>query len=405
MDALQRFLRYVSFETTSSEESSTVPSTPGQKVLGAALVEEMRAMGIADAHMDSFGYVYGSIPATDPAAPRIGLIAHMDTSPDITAKHVRPRIVSNYDGGDIVLNAEQDIRLSPAEFPSLSACVGQDLVVTDGTTLLGADDKAGVAAILTAAERILASDKPHGAVKIAFTPDEEIGRGADHFDIPGFDADYAYTVDGGALGGLEYENFNAAQADVTVYGKNIHPGSAKGKMKNAILIGMEFNAMLPVFEIPAFTEGYEGFAHLMQFDGSVELTRLHYILRDHDADKLETRKARFLANMAFLNEKYGAGTIKVSIVDNYRNMKEMLLPHMHVVEEAKQAMIQAGVTPHVEPIRGGTDGARLSYEGLPCPNLFTGGENFHGRYEYLSVYALNKCVEVLCNLIGNAAMQ
>ena len=362
-------------------------------------------MGIADAHMDSFGYVYGSIPATDPAAPRIGLIAHMDTSPDITAKHVRPRIVSNYDGGDIVLNAEQDIRLSPAEFPSLSACVGQDLVVTDGTTLLGADDKAGVAAILTAAERILASDKPHGAVKIAFTPDEEIGRGADHFDIPGFDADYAYTVDGGALGGLEYENFNAAQADVTVYGKNIHPGSAKGKMKNAILIGMEFNAMLPVFEIPAFTEGYEGFAHLMQFDGSVELTRLHYILRDHDADKLETRKARFLANMAFLNEKYGAGTVKVSIVDNYRNMKEMLLPHMHVVEEAKQAMIQAGVTPHVEPIRGGTDGARLSYEGLPCPNLFTGGENFHGRYEYLSVYALNKCVEVLCNLIGNAAMQ
>lgn len=402
MDIVQRFLKYVSYETTSDENSASIPSTPGQKVFGAALVEEMQQMGISNAHMDEYGYVYGTIPATDPHAPSIGFIAHMDTSPDITGKDAMPRIVANYDGRDIPLNEALHIVLSPADYPILSTYVGQDLIVTDGTTLLGADDKAGIAAILSAAEQILADDRPHGAVQIAFTPDEEIGRGADQFDIPGFGADYAYTVDGGTIGGLEYENFNAASAVVTVHGKNIHPGDAKHKMKNSMLIAMEFNGMLPVFEIPAYTEGYEGFAHLMEIKGSVEQTTLSYILRDHDGGKLEARKQRFSSNAAFLNEKYGAGTVEVVLQDGYRNMKETLLPHMHVVEAAKQAMVQAGITPRIDPIRDGTDGARLSYEGLPCPNIFTGGENMHGRYEFLPIPSLIKCAEVICNIIYGA---
>lgn len=398
MDALQRFLRYVSFETTSSEESSTVPSTPGQKVLGAALVEEMRAMGIADAHMDSFGYVYGSIPATDPAAPRIGLIAHMDTSPDITAKHVRPRIVSHYDGGDIVLNAEQDIRLSPAEFPSLSACVGQDLVVTDGTTLLGADDKAGVAAILTAAERILASDKPHGAVKIAFTPDEEIGRGADHFDRAKFPAPVAYTVDGGELGEIEYENFNAAAAELTVRGLNIHPGEAKNKMKNAVLMANQFLSLLPPAQTPAHTEGYEGFYHVCAMEGDESLARVQLIVRDHDRKKFETRKDFLRRTADYLNTVWGAGSFELTVRDSYYNMKEKILPHMDLIENAQAAMRAADVAPRIVAIRGGTDGARLSWEGLPCPNLSTGGLNFHSIHEYIPVESLQKMTRVLVAL-------
>ena len=400
MDALQRFLRYVSFETTSSEESSTVPSTPGQKVLGAALVEEMRAMGIADAHMDSFGYVYGSIPATDPAAPRIGLIAHMDTSPDITAKHVRPRIVSNYDGGDIVLNAEQGIRLSPAEFPSLSACVGQDLVVTDGTTLLGADDKAGVAAILTAAERILASDKPHGAVKIAFTPDEEIGRGADHFDIPGFDADYAYTVDGGALPQVNYETFNAEAAHWDICGVNVHPGDAKNTMVNACLVAMEVNSMLPAGDIPAATEGYEGFFHLLEMRGTVEAAELDYIIRDHDAAAFECRKRAMRHIEKLMNEKYGAGTAKLTLTAQYRNMAERLAERMDIVSRAERAIEKAGLTPECVPVRGGTDGAQLSFRGLLCPNIGTGGYCFHGPYEHITAEAMDTATEIILNIIA-----
>ena len=399
MDALQRFLRYVSFETTSSEESSTVPSTPGQKVLGAALVEEMRAMGIADAHMDSFGYVYGSIPATDPAAPRIGLIAHMDTSPDITAKHVRPRIVSNYDGGDIVLNAEQGIRLSPAEFPSLSACVGQDLVVTDGTTLLGADDKAGVAAILTAAERILASDKPHGAVKIAFTPDEEIGRGADHFDIPGFDADYAYTVDGGALPQVNYETFNAEAAHWDICGVNVHPGDAKNTMVNACLVAMEVNSMLPAGDIPAATEGYEGFFHLLEMRGTVEAAELDYIIRDHDAAAFECRKRAMRHIEKLMNEKYGAGTAKLTLTAQYRNMAERLAERMDIVSRAERAIEKAGLTPECVPVRGGTDGAQLSFRGLLCPNIGTGGYCFHGPYEHITAEHMDEAVDIILNII------
>ena len=399
MDALQRFLRYVSFETTSSEESSTVPSTPGQKVLGAALVEEMRAMGIADAHMDSFGYVYGSIPATDLAAPRIGLIAHMDTSPDITAKHVRPRIVSNYDGGDIVLNAEQDIRLSPAEFPSLSACVGQDLVVTDGTTLLGADDKAGVAAILTAAERILASDKPHGAVKIAFTPDEEIGRGADHFDIPGFDADYAYTVDGGTEGEIEFENFNAAGAKFTVTGFNIHPGGAKDTMINAIAVASEIQSLLPEAESPRNTEGYEGFYHLTSMSGDVAHAESEYIIRDHDAEKFAAKEENLRRIEKAMNEKYGEGTVKLEIKEQYRNMAEKIRPCYHLIENAEEAARRAGIEPIVLPIRGGTDGARLSFMGLPCPNIGTGGYACHGPYEHITVEGMEKTMAMLKELV------
>jgi len=401
MDIVQRFLKYVAFESMSDENSSSVPSTPNQKILGAALAEEMREMGIADAYMDEYGYVYGTIPGTL-EGPVVGLVAHMDTSPDITGANAKTRIV-HYTGGDIVLNEDLNIVLSPKEFPTLAMYEGQDIIVTDGTTLLGADDKAGIAAILSAAEQIMADDKPHGTFKIAFTPDEEIGRGTDQFNIDGFGADYAYTVDGGTIGGLEYENFNAAAATVTVHGKNIHPGSAKHKMKNSMLIAMEFNSMLPAFEIPAYTEGYEGFAHLTDICGEVEKTTLSYILRDHDSDKLEARKARFLANMQFLNDKYGEGTVEVALQDNYRNMKEMLLPHMHIVEKAKEAMLQAGITPRIDPIRGGTDGARLSYMGLPCPNIFTGGENAHGRYEYLPIPSLQKCAEVIVNIIYGAA--
>ena len=397
MDIVQRFLKYVAFESMSDENSSSVPSTPNQKILGAALAEEMREMGIADAYMDEYGYVYGTIPGTL-EGPIVGLVAHMDTSPDITGANAKTRIV-HYTGGDIVLNEDLNIVLSPKEFPTLAMYEGQDIIVTDGTTLLGADDKAGIAAILSAAEQIMADD----TFKIAFTPDEEIGRGTDQFNIDGFGADYAYTVDGGTIGGLEYENFNAAAATVTVHGKNIHPGSAKHKMKNSMLIAMEFNSMLPAFEIPAYTEGYEGFAHLTDICGEVEKTTLSYILRDHDSDKLEARKARFLANMQFLNDKYGEGTVEVALQDNYRNMKEMLLPHMHIVEKAKEAMLQAGITPRIDPIRGGTDGARLSYMELPCPNIFTGGENAHGRYEYLPIPSLQKCAEVIVNIIYGAA--
>ena len=401
MELTERFLKLVSYPTTSDEGSDTCPSTPGQLVLARAIVEDMRAMGIADAHVDDHGYVYGTVPATG-EGPIIGLIAHMDTAPDAKGDDIRARITEPYEGGDIVLNEALGIRLSPRDYPVLLHHTGKRLIVTDGTTLLGADDKAGVAEILTCAERLLRSGKPHGAVRIGFTPDEEIGRGADRFDVAGFGADYAYTVDGGALGEIEYENFNAAAAEVVCHGRSIHPGSARGKMINAAHLAMEFHRLLPELEVPAATDGYEGFYHLTDMSGQVEEARLRYIIRDHDAETF-ARRCRFFQKAAdFLNEKYGSGTVEATVTESYRNMKEKILPHMHIVTAAKAAMEACGVTPREVPIRGGTDGARLSYEGLPCPNLCTGGENFHGRFEFIPAEDMEKVVDILERIVLDA---
>ena len=394
---LDRFLHYVSFDTQSDEGSETCPSTTGQLTLGAALVEEMRAMGITDAAMDDNGYIMGTIPG-DPALPTIGLIAHMDTSPDCSGKDIKARVVE-YSGGDLCLNPKENIWLREGEYSSLSAHVGKHLVITDGTTLLGADDKAGIAEIMTAAQRILAMNGKHATVKLGFTPDEEIGRGADLFDVKAFGADYAYTVDGGTLGELEYENFNGAGAEIRITGRNIHPGSAKDKLVNSQLIAMELNGMLPVHQRPESTAGYEGFYHLIAINGSVEETTLRYIIRDHDMGKFTEKKEYLKTAVAFLNEKYGADTVCLELKDSYYNMREKIEPCMYVVERAKKAMEAVGITPKTVPIRGGTDGARLSFEGLPCPNLFTGGENFHGRFEYIPVEDMEACVELLVKLV------
>lgn len=394
----ERFLAYVGYETTSCEANECCPSTPNQMALARALVAEMQELGIADARVDEHGYVYGTIPAKGDHSARVGFIAHMDTS-DAVKGPTHPRMVKNYDGGAITL--ENGVVIDGFDF--LPGLKGQDLIVTDGASVLGADDKAGVAEIMTLAARLMAPDAPeHCAVSIGFTPDEEIGRGADLFNVADFHADYAYTVDGGALGELEYENFNAAAAQVKVRGVNIHPGSAKNQMKNALLIGMEFNGMLPAWETPAHTEGYEGFYHLCEMQGDEELTALSYILRDHDADKLEQKKETMRRIAAYLNQKWGEGTVEVTIKDSYRNMREMLEPHMEIVDKAKDAFEACGVTPIVQPIRGGTDGARLSYMGLLCPNLSTGGYNFHGRKELISVQAMEKMVDVLMEIAKNA---
>lgn len=394
----ERFLAYVGYETTSCEANECCPSTPNRMALARALVAEMQELDIADARVDEHGYVYGTIPAKGDHSARVGFIAHMDTS-DAVKGPTHPRMVKNYDGGAITL--ENGVVIDGFDF--LPGLKGQDLIVTDGTSVLGADDKAGVAEIMTLAARLMAPDAPeHCAVSIGFTPDEEIGRGADLFNVADFHADYAYTVDGGALGELEYENFNAAAAQVKVRGVNIHPGSAKNQMKNALLIGMEFNGMLPAWETPAHTEGYEGFYHLCEMQGDEELTTLSYILRDHDADKLEQKKETMRRIAAYLNQKWGEGTVEVTIKDSYRNMREMLEPHMEIVDKAKDAFEACGVTPIVQPIRGGTDGARLSYMGLLCPNLSTGGYNFHGRKELISVQAMEKMVDVLMEIAKNA---
>jgi len=398
MTVAERFLKYVSYETTSDDTTGVCPSTPGQKVLGAALVEEMKAMGIADAYMDEHGYVYGTVPGTGPV---IGLVAHMDTAPDCSGKDVKARILK-YEGGDVVLNEEKAIVLSPADYPSLKYNEGKHLIVTDGTTLLGADDKAGVAAILTAAQELMAEGEAHATLRIGFTPDEEIGSGADLFNVKDFGAEYAYTVDGGALGELEYENFNAASAVVTVHGRNVHPGSAKNIMINSQHIAMEFHSMLPVQMKPEFTAGYEGFNHLCEMHGEVELSTLEYIIRDHDRQAFESKKKDFERICAYLNDRYGAGTVELKLKDSYFNMREKIEPVMYIVDRAKQAMEDAGVTPKIVPIRGGTDGARLSYMGLPCPNLFTGGENFHGRFEYIPVEDMEACVRTLKCILKNA---
>ena len=396
---VERFLRYVSYETTSDEFSETCPSTPKQRLLGQQLVKEMLEMGIADARIDENGYVYGSIPG-DPTLPAIGLIAHMDTAPDASGANIKAKIVP-FDGSDICLNEGQGIYLRESEYPALALHHGKHLIVTDGTTLLGADDKAGVAEILAAAEYLKTARIKHATLKIAFTPDEEIGRGADKFDIPGFGADYAYTCDGGLIGEMEYETFNAAGATVDFKGLNIHPGSAKGKMVNAQYIAMEFQSLLPAAQKPEYTEGYEGFLHLTDMEGSVEHARLRYVIRDHDMAKFTEKKEIMAAAADFLNRKYGEGTVTLTVKDSYYNMREKIEPCFYIVERAMKAMRAVGMDAKTSPVRGGTDGARLSYEGLPCPNLCTGGDNYHGRFEYIPVEDMEKCVEMLISLLTN----
>ncbi len=401
MNVIDRFLKYVAVDTESVDNAECFPSSEKQKNLAKMLVEELTEMGAQNPRMDEYGYVYATIPATsDKKVPVLGFLSHMDTSPAMSGANVKPRIVKNYDGGVIVLNEQEQISMSPAQFSSLSHMVGQDLIVTDGTTLLGADDKAGIAEIMSMAQ-ILLSDKsiPHGTIQIAFTPDEEVGNGVKYFDVKGFGAEFAYTVDGGGLGEIEYENFNAASGKLKIHGKSIHPGSAKGKMVNASLIGMEFQQMLPVFDNPAYTEGYEGFFHLNYINGSIEEAELSYIIRDHDRTKFEEKKELFAKTAEFLNIKYGAGTVECEVKDSYYNMKEKVEPYMFLIDNAVKAMEELDITPIITPIRGGTDGARLSFMGLPCPNLCTGGENYHGKYEYVSIQSMEKIVQLLLQII------
>ena len=405
MKPYERFLKYVAFPTMSDEKSETVPSTEKQLVLSLALAAELMSLGLTDVELDDKGYLYATLPAnTDRECPTIGLVAHVDTSDACADSPIAARVVE-YTGGDICLNEQKGIYMTVADYPNLAKYEGQHLIVTDGTTLLGADDKAGVAAIVSVVERLIKSDLPHGTVKIGFTPDEEIGRGADHFDVEKFRADYAYTVDGGALGELEYENFNAAAAVVKFAGVSIHPGSAKNKMKNAQLMAMEFNALLPAEQIPAKTEGYEGFFHLCDMQGDCENAMLVYIIRDHDRALFEEKKQVITAAAREINARFGEGSCTLSLKDSYYNMKEIIDEHMYIVDRARTAMTELGIEPVVVPIRGGTDGARLSFMGLPCPNLCTGGENFHSRFEFLSIESLDRVVDILERILYNAAKE
>lgn len=400
--AAERFLHYVSFDTQSKDDEEQVPSTEKQRVLAEVLKRELEEMGASDVRMSENGYVYAVLPATtEKPVKALGFISHMDTAPAMSGTDVRPRIVENYGGGDIVLNEEKQIVMRVKDFPGMADCVGKDLIVTDGTTLLGADDKAGVAEIMEMAEFFLSHPEiPHGKICIGFTPDEEVGRGADFFDVEGFGADVAYTVDGGPIGELEYENFNAASGKVEINGRGVHPGSAKGSMINALLVGMEFQSLLPVFENPMYTEGYEGFFHLDQFSGDVESAHMEYIIRDHDREKFEKKKELFEEAAAYLNRKYGEGTVVVKLKDSYYNMKEKIEPeNLYLIDIASEAMKALGIAPQVTPIRGGTDGARLSYMGLPCPNLCTGGYNFHGKYEFIPVQSIDTMVEILKDIV------
>ena len=403
---VEKFLRYVKIDTQSWSPSDTFPSTEKQKDLGRLLTKELQEMGASDVKFDEqFGYVYATIPSTlkeKKTAPVLGFIAHMDTAMAVSGKNVKPRIVENYPGGDIVLNEALSIVMKAEENPELAVLTGKSLIVTDGTTLLGADDKAGVAEIMAMAEYLLSHPEiEHGTVRIGFTPDEEVGGGVDHFDVEGFGADYAYTVDGGALGELEYENFNAADVVLHVNGCSVHPGSAKGKMKNAILLAQEFQALLPVHEAPEATEGYEGFYHPGTIQGNVEHVDVDYIIRDHDREKFEEKKAFFLKTAEFLNGKYGADTFVVDMEDSYYNMKEKILPeNAHLIDNAVKAMEMEEVSPLIIPIRGGTDGARLSFMGLPCPNLCTGGQNCHGKFEYACIESMETTVKILLNIVS-----
>ena len=403
MNSKERFLKYVSFPTMSDESSETVPSSQKQLALSKHIEDELKSIGLEDVELDDKGYLYATLPANiDNPTVTLGLIAHVDTSDACADYPIKTKIVQ-YTGEDICLNNDQGIYMTEKDYPSLKNYVGNHLIVTDGTTLLGADDKAGICAIVSAVERVIKSGEPHGAIKICFTPDEEIGRGADHFNVERFAADYAYTVDGGSLGELEYENFNAAAAKAEFHGVSIHPGSAKDKMKNAQLMAMYFNSLLPADQTPATTEGYEGFFHLCDMKGDCENAELVYIIRDHDKKKFEEKKELFVSIAAKVNEKYGHDSCTVSVKDSYYNMKEIIDDHMYTVDRAIKAMEEVGVTPIVVPIRGGTDGARLSFMGLPCPNICTGGENFHSRFEFLSVESLNKVIDIVERLIINTS--
>ena len=395
----ERFYKYVAYDTQSSEESESFPSTDKQKVLLSDLAEEMRSLGMTEVEMDEYGYVMGTIPATPgyENKPVIGFISHVDTSPDMSGKDVRPREIPNYDGSDIALNSDLTMRVE--EFPELSFFKGHTLIVTDGTTLLGADDKAGVAEIMTAAEWLMSHPEvAHGKIRIGFTPDEEIGRGVDFFNVERFGADFGYTVDGGMEGELEFENFNAASAKFTIKGRNIHPGYAKNKMINAMHVAMEVASMLPPTQRPEHTEGYEGFYHLVGMKGEVELAELSYIVRDHSREKFEEKKEFLTRVEKYMADKYGEGVVSLALKDQYYNMREMVEPHPEVIDKAKKAMEMAGVVPIVRPIRGGTDGSRLSYMGLPCPNLLAGGMNFHGKFEYCSVQSMERAMQTIINL-------
>lgn len=398
----EKFLNYVKIDTQSDENSSKFPTTEKQHDLAGLLVKELEEMGAEEITYDKeHCYVYASIPATEgrEAVPVLGFIAHMDTSPAVTGENVNPRIIEDYDGKDILLNDKENIVMKVEDFPELSEYAGKKLIVTDGTTLLGADDKAGVAEIMTMAEYLLEhKELSHGKIRVGFTPDEEVGAGADYFNVELFGAEYAYTVDGGKLGELEYENFNAAGAKVIFNGRSVHPGDAKNKMVNALLLAMEFQNMLPVFENPMYTEKYEGFYHLDALNGSVEKAVSDYIIRDHSREKFEEKKKAFLKIGSYMNEKYGKGTVVTEMKDSYYNMREIIEQNMHLIEDAKAAMEEAGVVPQVIPIRGGTDGARLSFMGLPCPNLCTGGHNFHGRFEYVCIESMEKIVDILVKI-------
>ena len=396
-----RFLRYVAVDTQSNEESESQPSSSKQLNLLKMLCEELNAMGVA-ATLDEWGYVMGSIPAnTDAPVPAVGFIAHVDTAPDAPGAGIKPQIIENYDGSDIPLRGVEGMRLKPADFPELLEHKGETIITTDGTTLLGADDKAGVAEIMDAVQYIVNHPEfKHGEIKIGFTPDEEIGRGVVKFDVQKFGATYAYTMDGGEVGELEFENFNAASASIHIQGRNVHPGYAKGKMLNAIHIAQELNSLLPVDQRPEYTDGYEGFFHLISFKGAVEECDIVYIIRDHDRAKFEKKKAQMLECVDFINQRYGEGTAKPTIKDQYYNMREQVEPHYHIVEKAVKAMEMAGIKANIKPIRGGTDGANLSFKGLPCPNILAGGQNFHGKYEWIPVESMQKASAVILNIIS-----
>ncbi len=398
---LDRFFRYVAVDTQSNEESESQPSTAKQLKLLEMLRDELAAMGV-EATLDEYGYVMGKIPSNiGGKVPAIGFIAHVDTAPDASGAGIKPQVIKDYDGGDIELKGVPGLALKPSEFPEMLHYIGETLITTDGTTLLGADDKAGVAEIMDAVQYIVEHPEfKHGEIRIGFTPDEEIGRGVVKFDVPRFGAEYAYTMDGGEIGELEFENFNAASAKIHIQGRNVHPGYAKGKMKNAILIGTELNSLLPVEQRPEYTEGYEGFFHLIGFGGSVEEADLTYIIRDHDRQKFEAKKKTILDCCDFINGKYGAGTATPVVKDQYYNMREQVEPHYHVVEKAVKAMEMAGIKPRIQPIRGGTDGANLSFKGLPCPNIFAGGLNFHGKMEFVPLKSMEKASEVILNIIS-----
>ena len=403
MNITERFLKYVSFCTTSDDETNMTPSTPGQMEFAKYLAVELQEIGMQEVTLDDNGYVMATLPANVEGKPTIGFIAHMDTAPDASGKNVKAHIVKNYDGNDVVLNAEKNIVFEVAKYPEILDYKGQDIIMTDGTTLLGADDKAGLAEIVTACEYLLQHPEiKHGKIRVGFTPDEEIGQGADHFDVEKFGCDFAYTMDGGAIGELEYENFNAAGCKIKVHGVNVHPGYGYHKMINSMRIANHLAMMLPRWETPEHTQGYEGFYHLIAMNGSVEETTLQYIIRDHDRARFESRKREMEHLVRKVNQEYGEGTVEIEIRDQYYNMREKVEPVMHIVTLVEEAMKEVGVTPKVQPIRGGTDGARLSFEGLPCPNIFAGGVNFHSRYEYLPIPSMEKAMEVILQIVQKA---